>query len=273
MIVHPSPLHESEGRVAISVRGLDVERSGELVIEGANFDIKCGEYVGIVGPNGGGKTTLLLVLLGVLPKKRGEIKILGIPQERFSLWGKVGYVSQTATHFDPGFPMTVRELVGLGLISRSNLARKLKKEEWQKVDEVLEFLGISDISSKRIGSLSGGQKQRVFIAKALVRDPEILFLDEPIAGIDSASQQKFYQTLSDLNKKKGTTIIIVSHDLSVVFCRMSKVLCVNRKVMVSRIDDTVDPEKILRSAYGEHFHFVFHRHECEGMFEQRGNVA
>jgi zinc transport system ATP-binding protein len=128
-------------------------------------------------------------------------------------------------------------------------------------------MGISEIASKRIGQLSGGQKQRVFVAKALVRNPEIIFLDEPVVGVDAETQEKFYKKLSDLNVKKGITILIVTHDLTAVFCRMSKIMCINKWVNVAEITESLEPEEVLRKAYGEHFHFVFHKHECRRVFE------
>ena len=124
-----------------------------------------------------------------------------------------------AVNFDSHFPLTVRELVALGRVNSSNLGRTLKRTDWEAVDEVLEFMGISDIANRRIGQLSGGQKQRVFVAKALVRKPEIILLDEPIVGVDAKTQEKFYKKLSDLNLKKGITIMLVTHDLTAVFCQ------------------------------------------------------
>lgn len=251
----------------LEVKNLDIVRSNSLIIQNANFTTHKGDYVGMVGPNGGGKTTLLLAILGILPKQNGEIRLFGENIESFSHWERVAYVSQTAINFDPQFPMSVRELVGLGRLKRNNMGRRLKKQDWDKVDEALGFMGLSDIAHKRIGNLSGGQKQRVFVAKALVRSPEILFLDEPITGVDATTQEKFYGKLSDLNSKLGTTILIASHDLTAVFCRMSKVICVNREVHSSEITGELEAEKFLRKAYGEHFTFVYHRHECEGVFE------
>ena len=251
----------------LEVSDLTVNRANSAAIEDANFTIHRGDYVGIVGPNGGGKTTLLLALLNVLPKKRGTIKLFGQDIESFSGWEKVAYVPQHATNFDAQFPLSVRELVSLGRINRNNLGRPLKKADLEAVDEILKFMGISDIADKRIGQLSGGQKQRVFVAKALVRNPEIILLDEPIGGVDARTQEKFFKKLSDLNVKKGITILLVTHDLTAVFCRMSKVMCINRFVNVTEITKDVKPEELLREAYGEHFHFVFHKHECERVFE------
>jgi len=251
----------------LEVSNLYVKRANSIVVEDANFTINKGDYVGIVGPNGGGKTTLLLAILNIIPRTRGSIRLFGQDIESFSSWDKVAYVSQNAVNFDSHFPLSVRELVGLGRVNRRNLGRTLKRIDWEIVDEVLDFMGISEIASRRIGQLSGGQKQRVFVAKALVRKPEIILLDEPIVGVDAKTQEKFYKKLSDLNIRKDITIMLVTHDLTAVFCRMSKVMCMNQWVNVAEITEGVNPEELLRKAYGEHFHFVFHNHECERTFE------
>ena len=247
----------------LDVSGLDVSRANSLVIEDAKFSIQKGDYVGIVGPNGGGKTTLLLALLNIIPKTKGNIRLFGQNTESFSHWEKVAYVPQHAVNFDSQFPLTVKELVSLGRINRKNIGRPLKQSDWKAVKEALEFMGIADIENRRIGQLSGGQKQRVFVAKALVRNPEIILLDEPIVGVDTKTQEKFYKKLSELNVKKNITILLVTHDLTAVFCRMSKVMCVNRRVNIAEITKDLKPEQILGEAYGEHFHFVFHQHKCE----------
>jgi zinc transport system ATP-binding protein len=247
----------------LEVSSLNVSRDNSLVIEDAQFTIHKGDYVGIVGPNGGGKTTLLLALLNSMSKTKGAIKLFGQNIESFSNWEKVAYVPQHAVNFDSQFPLTVKELVSLGRVNRKNLGRPLKSADWQKVQEALEFMGLSEIKDRRIGQLSGGQKQRVFVAKALVRNPEIILLDEPIVGVDTKTQEKFYKKLSELNVKKSITILLVTHDLTAVFCRMSKVMCVNRLVNVAEITKDLKPEEILRETYGEHFHFVFHQHKCE----------
>jgi len=251
----------------LEVSNLYVTRSNSSVIEHASFTIHRGDYVGIVGPNGGGKTTLLLALLNILPRTKGTIRLFGQNIESFSDWEKVAYVPQHAINFDPQFPLAVRELVSLGRVNRSNIGRTLKQKDWKSVDEVLGFMGISDIANRRIGQLSGGQKQRVFVAKALVRKPEIILLDEPIVGVDAKTQEKFYKKLSDLNVAKGITILLVTHDLTAVFCRMSKVMCINRLVNIAEINEDLKPDEVLRKAYGEHFHFVFHEHKCERVFE------
>jgi zinc transport system ATP-binding protein len=251
----------------LELHNVDVMRSGTPVIQNASFAIHKGDYVGLVGPNGGGKTTLILALLNFLPHVKGTIKLFGTDIDKFSAWEKVAYISQTATEFDNKFPLTVRELVALGRIKKGKIARRYTREDWQAIDDSINFMGLTKEAHKQIGKLSGGQKQRVFVAKALARNPEIIFLDEPIVGVDAVTQEKFYKKLSDLNIQKKTTVLLVTHDLTSVFCRMSKVLCVNKQVEIAEITSNLDLNDLLKKAYGEHFHFVFHKHECYGVFK------
>jgi len=250
----------------LEVKNLNVHLNGELILEDANLSVNKGDYVGIVGPNGGGKTTLLRAILNFLPISSGQIRLFGVDITRFEFWEKIAYISQNATSFENQFPLTVRELVSLGCIRKGTIGRMFKSEDWADVDDSIKFMGLSEVAERRIGQLSGGQKQRVFVAKALARKPEIIFLDEPIVGVDSEAQERFYKKLSDLNSERKTTILIVTHDLASVFCRMSKVLCVNKKVEVAQITEDLDANILLKRAYGEHFHFVFHQHDCRGVF-------
>ena len=250
----------------LEVKGLTIKRGKDVMVRDASFRIERGDYVGIVGPNGGGKTTLLHAILGIIPFQEGSIRLFGKSLSRFRDWEKVAYVSQDVINFDPQFPLTVRELVALGRVGRGNIGRPLRKADWEAVDGALAFMGLGGLARRRVGELSGGEKQRVFVAKALVRDPEIMFLDEPVAGVDADTMERFYKKLSDLNQKRGITILIVSHDLTAVFCRMSKAMCVNRNVHYSEITPEFDPNDLLKKAYGDHFHFVYHEHSCEGVF-------
>ncbi|HOE53055.1 MAG TPA: metal ABC transporter ATP-binding protein [Methanomassiliicoccales archaeon] len=250
----------------IEVKGLTVRRGPTEALTNVTFEVDRGDYVGIVGPNGGGKTTLVLALLGLLPRASGSIRIMGQDIDTFDQWEKVGYVSQFAINFDPQFPLTVRELVGLGRVNRRNIGRFRTKEDWESVGSALELMGIAELADRRIGTLSGGQRQRAFVAKALVSDPELLVLDEPVTGFDPVTQERFFMQLANLNQSKGLTILIVSHDLTAVFCRMSRVLCVNREVHGATIVDGTVPDDILKKGYGEHFHFAFHEHKCRGEF-------
>ncbi len=248
---------------AIEIRDVSIVRGSERVIEDATFTVEVGDYVGVVGPNGGGKTTLVHAILGILPLERGSISIFGSPVDTFRDWKRVGYVSQDATDFDENFPMTVRELVGLGRLRRETLGRPLRPHDWERVDEALALMRLEDIRNRRVGHLSGGQKQRVFVAKALVRHPDLLILDEPAAGVDLQTQEEFYGLLAEVNREKGTTILMISHDLATVFCQMSDVVCVNRHVHFAPITPELDEGEFLKKAYGDHFTFVFHEHTCQ----------
>jgi len=255
----------AERSPVIWVENLEVLRNGAVVIEKANFSIEKGDFVGIVGPNGGGKTTLVQAMLGLLPLSKGEVWMYGVRLHEFRDWEKVGYISQDATNFDERFPLTVRELVGIGLVSGKNTGRPLRAGDWKRVQEELDFMGIADIAEKRVGELSGGQRQRVVVARALVRKPELLVLDEPERGMDATALEKFYGKLSELHRERGVTVLVVSHDLSTVFCRMSRVLCVNKVVYSSSVDGHTE-EDVLKKVYGEHFNIVYHRHECKEDF-------
>ncbi|MDR0797366.1 MAG: metal ABC transporter ATP-binding protein [Nitrososphaerota archaeon] len=250
----------------LETKNLTVHRNSVAVVENATFTINRGDYVGIVGPNGGGKTSLLSTLLGFLPHTQGSIRLFDADIAKFSSWQKIAYISQQATNFEEQFPLTVRELVSLGCIKKGMLGRRFTQKDWQTVDSNLEFMGLSDVAYRRIGQLSGGQKQRMFVAKALVHNPELILLDEPIVGVDSNAQEKFYKKLSDLNVERNITILIVTHDLASVFCRMSKVMCVNKTVELAGITQELDANLLLKRAYGDHFHFVYHKHDCEGVF-------
>lgn len=242
-----------------------VDRGGTRVLDKASLTVRRGDYVGIVGPNGGGKTTLLRAILGYLPRAGGMVRIFSSDIENFTQWHRVAHVAQGATNFDHQFPLSVRELVSLGRVRRSNLLHRLDAEDRAKVEETLAYMGIAELAERRIGQLSGGQKQRAFVAKALALDPELLILDEPLSGLDSETQERFYKVLSNLNRDRGTTILVVSHDLAAVFCRMNRLICVNRQVYESDIRTGAD--EALRKTYGEHFRFVLHEHTCEGLFD------
>jgi zinc transport system ATP-binding protein len=155
----------------------------------------------------------------------------------------------------------------LGCIKKGQLCRKFTREDWKIVDDNLDFMGLSNVANRRIGQLSDGQKQRMFVAKALTHKPELILLDEPIVGVDSEAQEKFYKKLSDLNIKHQTTILIVTHDLASVFCRMSKILCINKNIELADITQNLDTNQLLKRTYGEPFHFVFHQHNCRGDFQ------
>lgn len=187
------------------------------IFENLNLTIKKGQFVGIVGPNGAGKSTLLKLILGLLAPRTGKISIID---------EKIGYVSQKATSFNSGFPATVEEVISAPLKSKNTLFQPLTQVEIQKINESIEFVGLTSCKKDLIGNLSGGQQQRAFIARALVTKPSILFLDEPFVGIDQDSQKTISGLLHQLNKKDGTTIITITHDLRWVEQEVDMMVCI-----------------------------------------------
>jgi zinc transport system ATP-binding protein len=187
-----------------------------------SFKVDKGDFLGIIGPNGAGKTTLFQCMLGIMNDFSGEINLFGYDiRQNKKMLQRVGYVPQKKT-VEQAFPATVSEIVSLGIIGM-----KINRES---IDSAIDFVELGAYRNKRIGELSEGQQQRVIIAKALVKQPDLLILDEPTTGIDSAAQERFYDLLTKLNKDKGITIVWSSHDMNAVEKLASKVACIDRKL-------------------------------------------
>ncbi len=187
-----------------------------------SFSVEKGDFLGIIGPNGAGKTTLFQCILGIMNNFTGEISLFGSNvKQKKKILQRIGYVPQKKS-VEQTFPATVSEIVSLGVIGRD-----IKKES---IESAIEFVELGAYRNKRIGELSEGQQQRVIIAKALVKQPELLILDEPTTGIDSVAQNKFYDLLTRLNKDRGITIVWSSHDMNAVEKLASKVACIDRKL-------------------------------------------
>lgn len=189
-----------------------------------------GDYLGIVGPNGGGKTTLLKIMLGLLSPNHGTVKLFGEDIRTFKDWWKIGYVPQKATSFDANFPATVFEVVLMGTYGKRGLFKRTRQEDIQAAHDALEKVEMLDAADRLIGDLSGGQQQRVFIARALVNKPEVIFLDEPTTGVDEKNQKEFYELLRTLNKKYDVTLAFISHDLHALEQEATEIATINRTV-------------------------------------------
>jgi zinc transport system ATP-binding protein len=210
--------------MAIKSNNLFFQYEETPILENVSFVIQPGEFVGIFGPNGGGKTTLLKLLLGFLKPQKGSLEILGespkIARE------KMGYVPQIS-HLDRQFPITVLEVVMMGSLDKSPW-HSYTKDAKEKARKALEEVGLLDFQNHSFGTLSGGQTQRVLIARALVSKPTILLLDEPTASVDASAEESIYKLLEHL---KGTmTIIMVTHDLQVMMQKVDRFICVHRQV-------------------------------------------
>jgi len=227
----------------VDIKNLTVDFDRILALQDVNFSVSKGDFLGIIGPNGAGKTTLFSCMLGLKQNFKGEIKFFdkNIRKSKQYLT-KVGYVPQKPV-FEKNFPATVKEVVKMGLRKHSD------KDD--KVDSTLQQVWIHELGLRRIGELSGGQLQRVFIAKALVNDPQILILDEPVTGIDSQSKELFYEILRGLNKKENLTIIWSSHDLEAVAKLANKVACLNRTLFFHGISNEFFSNEALLKQYSE----------------------
>ncbi len=203
-----------------------------VVLEDVSFKISKGKYIGIIGPNGGGKTTALKLILGLIKPLSGEIKILGHKAGNLSDPAALGYVSQHAAHTSINFPATVREIVESGRTPKKNLFSTWNAKDKTAVKSALEAAGIKDLQNKLLNELSGGERQRTLVARALALEPQILILDEPFEGVDLASQKEFYEILQRLNKK-GITILFVTHDVDIISHEAEEIICLNRRLVCS----------------------------------------
>jgi zinc transport system ATP-binding protein len=210
--------------MAIKVDQLFFQYEETPVLENVSFAIAKGEFVGIFGPNGGGKTTLLKLLMGFLKAQKGTIEILG--ESPKSARQQIGYVPQVS-NLDRQFPITVLDVVMMGCLDKS-IWRSYIPGAREKARQALTEVGLLDFEHHAFGTLSGGQAQRVLIARALVGNPSILFLDEPTASVDPSAEENIYQILQHLKRKM--TIVMVTHDLQVMLQKVDRFICVHRDV-------------------------------------------
>ena len=210
----------------------------EPVLEDVNLSLNPLEFLSIIGPNGGGKTTLLKLLLGLIKPTEGEIQVLGTTPEHSRR--QLGYVPQGAT-IDKRFPTTVWEVTLMGRLGRIPLGRKYRVEDRELAAEALQKVKMYGLRNRPIGKLSGGQQQRAFIARALVTQPQLLLLDEPTASIDSKIKHDLYDLLVELNEH--ITIIMVSHDIGVVSSYTKTIACLNRR-LVYHDEKGITPEML-----------------------------
>ena len=221
-----------------------IYEGGQLALDKVSITIEKGNIVGILGPNGAGKSSFMKALLGLVAVE-GQVFLAGKVGKETA--GNIAYVEQRS-QIDPHFPITVRECVSLGLYKEIGLFRRLKKSDWTKVDTVLEQVGLPSYAKKPIHTLSGGQFQRMLVARCLVQDREIIFLDEPFVGIDAVSERIIMDILKNL-RNQGRTILIVHHDLSKVKRYFDSIMILNKKLLASGPVQHVFTAENLSKAY------------------------
>ena len=202
------------------------------VLKNVSFVAESDDFIGLIGPNGGGKSTLLKIILGLLKPDRGSIKVFG--QEPRKARNSIGYVPQYS-RIDLDYPISVKEVVMSGLLGRKLIGSRFSGEEREKAERALEGMKLGDLRDRAIGDLSGGQRQRALLARALVRSPELLLLDEPTNNVDQESGNDLYAMLGALNE--NMTIIIVSHDFSAVSKYVNRIFCLNGEIICHEADE------------------------------------
>jgi len=238
---------------AVVIENVSFSYDGTPVVADANLTVGCGEFVTIVGPNGGGKSTLLRLVLGLLAPDSGSVRVFGCRPEESK--PRMGYVPQHSDA-DRSFPATVLDVVLMGRLGRTRLFGAYTREDGDAAMAALEDVELSALARRPFSRLSGGQRQRTLIARALVSAPDILLLDEPAASLDIAMEKELYDIL--LRLKKRLTVLLVSHDLAFVSGFTDTVACVNRTVAVHTTSE-VTPE-LINALYGRDVRFVHHDH-------------
>ncbi|WP_292729651.1 metal ABC transporter ATP-binding protein [Methanoculleus sp.] len=227
----------------IEVDDVWVRMRGHTVLEGVSLAIHQDEFYAIIGPNGGGKTTLLRVILGLLAPSRGVVRILGSTGAEMRRF--LGYVPQFRT-FDFDYPITVREMVLSGRLGHvTRRPRRYDAGDRDRTEEALETMHIADLADRQIRDLSGGEQQRAIIARALVGDPKVLLLDEPTVYVDAPTEAQFYEVLDRLRDRMA--IVLVTHDIGVIPAHVTRVACLNRRLYTHDTNE-ITPD-MLEAAY------------------------
>lgn len=234
---------------AIEIRSLTVAYNRRPAIEDVTLSVPRGAMVGIVGPNGGGKSTLVKAVLGLVPKIRGEVEVLGRPVDRRAR-RLVGYVPQRED-VDWSFPVSAFDVVMMGRIPSLKLLRRPTARDRELVRKALKTVGMEEFAETRIGEFSGGQQQRIFLARALAQEAEVLLLDEPASGMDAPSEHEIFDLLRRL-QETGKTVIVTTHDLSCVAERFDLALLLNRHIVAFGRPEEVFTPELLNETYQSH---------------------
>lgn len=222
-------MHQPAGSAAVEFSGVTFAYPGESApaLKGVTLRVESGERLGVLGPNGGGKSTLLKIALGLVGGYSGEVRVCGLSPRRARRAGLIGYVPQRSEAI-LGFPVSARQAVEMSAARRVAWWRATPNVVAERVARCLELVGAADLAERPVGALSGGQLQRVLIARAIAGEPRILALDEPTVGIDAAGQRRFADMLASLHEALGLTILIVSHDVRAVAAACDRVACLAR---------------------------------------------
>ncbi|MDA8079804.1 MAG: metal ABC transporter ATP-binding protein [Nitrospiraceae bacterium] len=249
--------------IAVEIDSLTVKIKNKDVLKNVSFTLEEGLFLGIVGPNAGGKTTLVRTILGLARPSSGSVRVFGkSPEGHLVRGGAFGYLPQHQ-NIDPGFPASVIDIVLMGRYNAVGFFRWPGKKDTDKALRSLAVMGVEDLKDAQYTHLSGGQQQRVSIARALAGDPRVLILDEPSTGIDVVGQEDFYHLLKGLQKKMNLTILMVSHDIGTVTTYVDEIACLNINLYYHGNPLGALNEKVLTSLYGKNVDLLLHTDVCE----------
>jgi zinc transport system ATP-binding protein len=228
----------------IEIRDVSYSKNGREILSHVDLVVNQGDFYAIIGPNGGGKTTLLRIMLGLIPPGSGNVAVFGRPPDEVR--DRIGYVPQFKT-FDFSYPITVREMIRSGLMGHGRgVSRRISPGQEQEVDRVMESLGLSRLASQQVGRLSGGEQQRAIVARALVGDPDLLVLDEPTVYVDAPTELQFLDLLDVLRRTK--TLVMVTHDIGVLPSHVNRIACLNHSIFTHGGAEITD--EMLAFGYG-----------------------
>ena len=248
---------------AIDITGASFAYDGAMVLEDVYLKIPQGDFVSIVGPNGGGKTTLLRLVLGLIQPSTGTVRVFGMPPEKAR--PRVGYMPQHSA-LDLMFPATVMDVALMGRLGTGRAFGPYSRKDKDIVAQALEEVGLSAVKGKSFAALSGGQRQRLLIARALACQPDLLLMDEPTANLDVVVEGEFYALLKELNTR--ATVVLVSHDLGFVSQFVRNVVCVKRRVALHPTSEVTG--EIISNMYGSRVRMV--RHDQSASKEVHGCI-
>lgn len=244
----------------IEVKNLSFSYNGEETLKDVSFTVKPGDFTGILGPNGGGKTTLIKAILGLLPPAEGSIKLFGRDLKRFKDWHKIGYLEQKATP-PKLMPLTAFDVARLGLLSSKKMPRIFNAEDNRRTLSIMETTKCIEYKDKLFNELSGGQQQRVLMARTLVNNPQLIILDEPSTALDGSSRDSLFEMISKINKSSDTAVLVITHDIADIGKYVNNFIIIDKNLIFSGAKHDFCRSKKVTEYFGPYTpHLMDHLH-------------